>query len=650
MPTAIANDRFRNDKDSGNDAPKTRRSTAFLGVGSGSSPNDADMALKKTIAQGLTSPSRRVLAEDEEAKNRLQLAPSLVGRGLVGDSTRNTSEGSSSNNLLGRPEESDSPAAFDSPPTGRFQDNRRHDVSEDQAERGVDRGPPRVRGTDSRVPAYDATTGHSPSDRLPVHDPMEPASQPNPTEQQKDDEEVSCNLFGFDFSKRRNQAVALSFVLMLVGLLVAILFAANAIGPGSGSPTPPVSATTPMTDSPTPQPAAQPATAAPAPPSSVSQWIQVGNDIDGETPNEFSGWSVAMSSNGTVVAIGAPSSDGGGIESGRVRIYVFSGETWTKLGASIDGRSRRDKFGTSVSLSANGMVLAVGANLADGINGIDSGEVRAYRWNGALWEDLGTPIEAELGEERFGSSVALSDDAIVLAVSASRNDGGQVRVFHWTGSDWAQRGSTIKGALSGDRFVPSVALSSDGSILACSGDKNNGREEFVQVFRWNSTAWIPQGSSLNSLGQNDVFGKSVALAGSGTVVAIGADVGNYCVVYGHNGTDWFQIGQTIHGVGEGDRFGSDVALSLSGDILVVGARWNDSNGSASGHALVYRLTSDREWIQVGQELVGEAEADGFGFSLSISDAGTRIAIGGEGNDGGGSSAGHVRVFDLRRND
>ena len=70
-----------------------------------------------------------------------------------------------------------------------------------------------------------------------------------------------------------------------------------------------------------------------------------------------------------------------------------------------------------------------------------------------------------------------------------------------------------------------------------------------------------------------------------------------------------------------------------------------SSGARSGYALVLRLSPNG--MQVGQELVGEASEDQFGVSASISDGGTRIAVGASGNDGNGSLAEHVRVYDLQ---
>ena len=52
-------------------------------------------------------------------------------------------------------------------------------------------------------------------------------------------------------------------------------------------------------------------------------WIQLGPDINGEVAGDLNG-SVAMSSDGTIVAIGADRNDGNGTMSGNVRVYHLS--------------------------------------------------------------------------------------------------------------------------------------------------------------------------------------------------------------------------------------------------------------------------------------------------------------------------------------
>ena len=51
---------------------------------------------------------------------------------------------------------------------------------------------------------------------------------------------------------------------------------------------------------------------------------QLGSDIDGEASGDYSGHSVALSSDGMRVAIGAPDNDGNGNNAGQVRVYRFA--------------------------------------------------------------------------------------------------------------------------------------------------------------------------------------------------------------------------------------------------------------------------------------------------------------------------------------
>ena len=73
-----------------------------------------------------------------------------------------------------------------------------------------------------------------------------------------------------------------------------------------------------------------------------------------------------MSSDGTIVAIGAFGNDGNGPSSGHVRVYQNISGTWTQLGGDIDGEADEDQSGISVSLSSDGTIVAIGADGNDG--------------------------------------------------------------------------------------------------------------------------------------------------------------------------------------------------------------------------------------------------------------------------------------------
>ena len=90
-------------------------------------------------------------------------------------------------------------------------------------------------------------------------------------------------------------------------------------------------------------------------------YSQIGGDIDGEAANDNSGYSVSLSSDGTIVAIGAVNNDGNGSNSGHVRVYQYASSTWSQLGSDIDGEAASDNSGYSVSLSSDGTIVAIGA-------------------------------------------------------------------------------------------------------------------------------------------------------------------------------------------------------------------------------------------------------------------------------------------------
>jgi hypothetical protein len=151
-----------------------------------------------------------------------------------------------------------------------------------------------------------------------------------------------------------------------------------------------------------------------------------GEDIDGNS-----------SSNGMIVTIGAYD-DGdrreGSPTGGHTRVYQFESDTsWVQVGDDIDDEGIGDKSGYSVSLSADGSTVAIGA-IGNDDNGLNSGHVRIYQI--LLDSDslvlVGPDINGKVGDFS-GSKVSLSADGATVAIAAHRNEGGvsngYVRVF-----------------------------------------------------------------------------------------------------------------------------------------------------------------------------------------------------------------------------
>ena len=106
-----------------------------------------------------------------------------------------------------------------------------------------------------------------------------------------------------------------------------------------------------------------------------------------------------------------------------------------------------------------------------------------------------------------------------------------------------------------------------------------------------------------------------------------------------------QIGADIDGEAAYDNSGFSVSLSSDGTTVAIGAPYNNGSGTLAGSVRVYKNVLGT-WTQIGADIDGEAASDVSGYSVSLSNDGTTVAIGAPYNDGSGTDAGSVRVYDL----
>ena len=407
-----------------------------------------------------------------------------------------------------------------------------------------------------------------------------------------------------------------------------------------------------------------------------TDYYQIGGDIDGEAVNDYSGEATALSADGTILAIGAPRNDGAAADAGHVRVYKYASNSWTQLGDDINGEVTGDRSGEAISLSSDGTILAIGASYNDG-NGTSAGHVRVYQYNSGstppAWEQLGADIDGEAASDQSGSSVSLSADGTILAIAARYNDGGNtsnvnvghVRVYEYNSGStpaWVQLGADIDGEAAGDESGSSVSLYGDGTVLAIGAAKNAGgggvssNRGHVRVYSYTSgstPAWVQLGADIDGAANDDNSGEAISLSSSAAILAIGSSYNDvngtdagHVRVYQYASNSWTQLGADIDGEAAGDYSAWSISLSSDGTTLAIGAFGNDGNGAGAGHVRVYQYNSGSTppaWEQFGTDIDGETAADASGCSVSLSSDGTIIAVGANGNDGTGSDAGHVRV-------
>ena len=212
----------------------------------------------------------------------------------------------------------------------------------------------------------------------------------------------------------------------------------------------------------------------------------------------------------------------------------------------------------------------------------------------------------------------------------------------------------IEGEDSGNGFGSSVTASRNGRIAAASYNHGGSLKGHVRVYDNNGSSWQQVGSDIDG-NANEAMGYSVSLSADGKRLAAGGyyagSITGVVRVYDYNGTNWVQTGSDINGEATGDRSGWDVSLSDDGTRVAVGAPYNDAGNSSSddrGHVRVYELQSG-SWVKLGSDIDGEAAGDNCS-GVSLSSDGSRVAIGARKNDGDSGdiddNRGHVRVYSL----
>ncbi|WP_049630303.1 FG-GAP repeat protein [Cellvibrio sp. pealriver] len=309
--------------------------------------------------------------------------------------------------------------------------------------------------------------------------------------------------------------------------------------------------------------------------------------------NDFFGWSIALSADGTTLAVGAPAEDSKATgvngnqasndssNSGAVYIFIKENGVWVQqayLKASNTEQPNinpyrmliNDRFGYKVALSDDGNTLAVSALLEDspsiGINcNQNNYETTRYGTSSDPSDDLITANDYDMGAvyvftrsnqnwtqeayvkssliqegARFGESLALSGDGKTLAVGTTLDERPSSGIIHYVGSSnpacfefYPSSASSTSSTSSSSSSTSSSSSSSKNSSSSYNGGTNSGS---VHVFIRLEDGWLQQAYIKNSNAQaGDMFAASIALSTDGNTMAVGA-TGEDSNATGVNGT------------------------------------------------------------------------------------------------------------------
>ena len=249
-------------------------------------------------------------------------------------------------------------------------------------------------------------------------------------------------------------------------------------------------------------------------------WSLLGQRLTSSTSREHFGFHVALDSSGYIVACGVQrSNEDAGDNKGKVQVFGYNSSLslWVQVGNDIEGDSLSFRFGSRVRLSSDGSRVAIASwynELAE-----DAGQVYVFEYDGSsLWIQLGSTFYDEVkGVNVVGRALDISGDGTIVAI----DDTQRVKVYTYSELDkkWSEMGNEISTTnnWNDNGFGNSVALSYDGYVLAV-GRKDSGGT--VAIYSYNNNDWVMVGTSFNSGTTN--YGTSVSLSSDGETLVIGS--------------------------------------------------------------------------------------------------------------------------------
>jgi hypothetical protein len=372
-------------------------------------------------------------------------------------------------------------------------------------------------------------------------------------------------------------------------------------------------------------------------------WVQESrlNAFDRLTEDRF-GASVALSSDGSVGVVGVPGDDTAvDRDGGSARVFRRAGAVWTEDATLVDseGLVSYAFFGRSVAMDADATRTVIGAP-GDHVGGPNAGGARVFVRAGPGWIEEAAFASSRYEEQgSVGESVSMSADGSRVAVGAPNRGGvsGRASVFVRSGTRWAEEVLLTRPSSSyAAHFGSSVSLSADGSRLLVGGGQLPERTHLSE--RGVAFVYVRSGSSWSletSLGSSELgYGYASALSADGTRAIVGAYLSGGTIrvgsalVFARSGSTW--VHEATLRAPDGahyDIFGASVAITADGSRVLVAAPWDSTSaGEQAGTVRVF-VRSGTTWREEALLVpAGPAGVRGFGRQLAISSDGTRALV------------------------
>ena len=366
---------------------------------------------------------------------------------------------------------------------------------------------------------------------------------------------------------------------------------------------------------------------------------------------------ISLSDDGTILAVGQPYYDN---NLGLVETFLWENGDWVKLGRDILGESAGSQLGYTVGLTGDASMLAVGAHGADKVLFYDLVEffpssvpsmnpsisaaptvLPTLLPSSSPTMQPSSTLRPSLNPTKLPSFSPSFLPSVIPTVLPSSFP-SSLPTFNpsllptsipnvlYVKND----ARTLVGG-PGLSFGFNFALTSDGSRIIVGAEYANANDGAFFSYEDSGTTWQFYDPTMGQVGPPGTrvgFGKYVDISADGNKVATGTvyfDSGGlsnngYANVWSYSGSGWSQLGSSIFGDSSNAKIGYHVKISDDATRFITGSKsYLGSNGAAQ----VFLFNSDsNDWDQLGTDIRGDQANDGFGNVFAMSGDGSTVAI------------------------
>ncbi|MFM2588623.1 hypothetical protein [Vibrio sp. TBV020] len=320
---------------------------------------------------------------------------------------------------------------------------------------------------------------------------------------------------------------------------------------------------------------------------------------------------------------------------------------YLKASNSGNNLANGDKFSSGISLSGDGLTLAIGAPEEDsdalGVNGDKHNEIRSnsgavyiYRYDNGRWietdyiKSSGAEIDAF-----FGKALELNHDGSRLVVGADAESSfeGAAYVYYFDGYSWTEE-AHLKAPTptSGDSFGENVTIDADGETLAIGSKYADSWKGKSYIFTRSGNSWsLEKELSITPVQSNGVFGDTVNLSDDGKLLAVSSPGDNTnatsngaIYLYRKVNGNWVNEAQLLTS-NKNRSLNSGFSMTLSGDGRTIASSTMQTNSGGTIFLFTYDGAS---WSETGTlQAPNKMKTDRFGFSLDLNHDGSALAVG-----------------------